>query len=262
MKIAGNTVGTTTPRANLLQEDPKKADFVKGKELIEQLIEEHTTGGSSGASFYELDVREFVTIEFPGTYQVEQQFDITDNVSLDELQAAIDAGKPVKVLCRAKIDLAVTSTHELCVTLNQEAKSNGDRILSGIGLDLMYPVADIFECHFFRLYVNETGVAFSFTPAALNFQLNQMVRSVNGTAPDAAGNVDVAKATAEEVIAAIPMVTAVTVTEAADGTVTMTNTFDNGNTDTFVISPDASGNPVKLTVNGVEIPITWTEATA
>jgi hypothetical protein len=32
MKIKGNTVGTTMPRANLLQEDPKMADYVFGRE--------------------------------------------------------------------------------------------------------------------------------------------------------------------------------------------------------------------------------------
>jgi hypothetical protein len=55
---------------------------------------------------------------------------------------------------------------------------------------------------------------------------------------------------------------AVSVTEATDGTVTMVNTYEDGKTETFVVSPDASGNPVKLTVNGTEVPITWTEATA
>lgn len=32
MKIIGNTVGTTIPKPNLMQTDPKKGDFVKGKE--------------------------------------------------------------------------------------------------------------------------------------------------------------------------------------------------------------------------------------
>lgn len=34
MKIIGNTVGTTTPKPNLRQTDPKKGDFVKGKDAI------------------------------------------------------------------------------------------------------------------------------------------------------------------------------------------------------------------------------------
>lgn len=54
----------------------------------------------------------------------------------------------------------------------------------------------------------------------------------------------------------------IAVTESADGTVTMTNTLDNGEPETLVISPDANGNPIKLTYNGTEIPITWTEVTA
>ena len=59
-----------------------------------------------------------------------------------------------------------------------------------------------------------------------------------------------------------PAITAISVTESADGTVTMVNTLEGGGTETLVISPDANGNPSKLTYNGTEIPITWTEATS
>ena len=34
MKIRGNTVGTTMPRANWNQDDPKKADYIIGKESV------------------------------------------------------------------------------------------------------------------------------------------------------------------------------------------------------------------------------------
>lgn len=57
-------------------------------------------------------------------------------------------------------------------------------------------------------------------------------------------------------------ITAISVTESTDGSVTMVNTLVGGGTETLVISPDANGNPSKLTYNGTEIPITWTEATA
>lgn len=60
-----------------------------------------------------------------------------------------------------------------------------------------------------------------------------------------------------DVAAPTASVTAISVTEATDGTVTMVNTLDNGETETIVISPDADGNPNKLTYNGTEIPITW-----
>ena len=59
-----------------------------------------------------------------------------------------------------------------------------------------------------------------------------------------------------------PAIADIAVTEAADGSVTMVNTLVGGGTETLVISPDANGNPSKLTYNGTEIPITWTEATA
>lgn len=58
-----------------------------------------------------------------------------------------------------------------------------------------------------------------------------------------------------------PAITAISVTESADGTVTMVNTLEGGGTETIVISPDANGNPSKLTYDSTEIPITWTEVT-
>ena len=59
-----------------------------------------------------------------------------------------------------------------------------------------------------------------------------------------------------------PTIRDIAVTEAADGSVTMVNTLKDGGTETLVVSPDANGNPSKLTYNGTEIPITWTEATS
>lgn len=53
------------------------------------------------------------------------------------------------------------------------------------------------------------------------------------------------------------VVSAISITEAADGTVTMVNTTESGNTETIVITPDMNGNPYKLTYNGKEIPIRW-----
>ena len=39
MKIIGNTVGTPLPKPNLLQDDPSKGDYVKGKSVIDTRIE-------------------------------------------------------------------------------------------------------------------------------------------------------------------------------------------------------------------------------
>ena len=55
-------------------------------------------------------------------------------------------------------------------------------------------------------------------------------------------------------------IVSIAVTEAEDGTVTMVNTLEGGGTETLVLTPDESGNPNKLTYNGTEIPISWTEA--
>lgn len=40
MIIKGNTVGTTMPRANWNQNDPKKADYIIGKEIVDKAIED------------------------------------------------------------------------------------------------------------------------------------------------------------------------------------------------------------------------------
>lgn len=39
MKIIGNTVGTTIPKPNLMQTDPAKGDFVKGKEELDKKLD-------------------------------------------------------------------------------------------------------------------------------------------------------------------------------------------------------------------------------
>lgn len=38
MKIVGNTVGTTMPRANLAQTDPKKPDYIIGSDVLDQML--------------------------------------------------------------------------------------------------------------------------------------------------------------------------------------------------------------------------------
>lgn len=43
MKIIGNTVGTPLPKPNLMQSDPKKGDYVKGKEEFQKQINDLAT---------------------------------------------------------------------------------------------------------------------------------------------------------------------------------------------------------------------------
>ena len=47
MKIKGNTVGTTMPRTNYEQTDPKKADYLRGKNVLDQKIEEAKQAGTN-----------------------------------------------------------------------------------------------------------------------------------------------------------------------------------------------------------------------
>jgi hypothetical protein len=53
------------------------------------------------------------------------------------------------------------------------------------------------------------------------------------------------------------VVSSISITEDADGIITMVNTTESGNTETIIITPDANGNPNKLTYNGMEIPLSW-----
>lgn len=46
MIIKGNTVGTPMPRTNYEQTDPAKADFLKGKEVLDQKIAEAKKAGT------------------------------------------------------------------------------------------------------------------------------------------------------------------------------------------------------------------------
>lgn len=82
-------------------------------------------------------------------------------------------------------------------------------------------------------------------------QLVEEIKSLVAASGGSGGNEDTPTAS----------VTAVSVTESADGTVTIVNTLDNGESETIVLSSDANGNPNKLTYNDNEIPITWTEVT-
>lgn len=53
-------------------------------------------------------------------------------------------------------------------------------------------------------------------------------------------------------------VTAISVTEGADGTITMVNSIP-GRTETIVLEPDEHGNPGQIHYCGIRIPISWRE---
>ena len=56
-------------------------------------------------------------------------------------------------------------------------------------------------------------------------------------------------------------IASISIAEASDGTVTMVNTLEDGETETIVISADADGNPAGMTYNGIVIPLTFTKET-
>lgn len=262
-----------------------------------QDLEEKTDGIEAAISewtgTYELDLRECVKMQPDGESGVEQRYDVTDNVDAEALLEAVNAGRSVRVRCI--LDMGFLGWKQECaVLMTEESGSAGDgsgkRVLSSIGLDMLYATDDMFDYHYFRLYVGTDAdgkayASFSFTPSSLNQTLNRMVRSVNGQKPDLSGNVEISvgegsvksvngnepdesgnvvveTASVDEVLAAIPTVSSVAVTENADGSVTMVNTLSDGSTETIVVTADAEGNPNGLTVNGTAIPLSWTEVTA
>ena len=123
-------------------------------------------------------------------------------------------------------------------------------ITEGMAVTLMATGIEIVktESHegYIRLFVTEVPKADA--PYSLHFD-NACVKTVNGVKPDENGNVVVEGGVGNGV-------KAVSVSEGADGTITMINTLAEG-VEILALTPDADGNPGKLTYNGKEIPISW-----
>lgn len=51
MKIKGNTVGTTMPRSNWNQSDPSKADYIKGKDAVDEAISKAQSTADSAVTY-------------------------------------------------------------------------------------------------------------------------------------------------------------------------------------------------------------------
>ena len=191
---------------------------------------------------YTLDLRDFVTVQYPGENEAEQLFSVTESIDAAALMEAIQVGRTVKIECRLGYAIGplqyTADIHVLLTDMVAQENSDGDRrILAGIGHDFINGVSDKLVYHLYKLYVG-TGddgalyVDFGFTPA-----VSQGQQEGSG-----------------------PAIVDIVVVERLDGTVTMVNTLEGGGTETLVLTPDESGNPNKLTCNGTEIPISWTEA--
>lgn len=59
MKIVGNTVGTTLPKPNLMQDDPSKGDYVKGRD---EFLEQIPGGPGGGYVLTEADKQEIAEL--------------------------------------------------------------------------------------------------------------------------------------------------------------------------------------------------------
>ena len=79
-----------------------------------------------------------------------------------------------------------------------------------------------------------------------------------GTAPSEAPDIYAAlSARVEALENQVRALAGVSITEVADGTVTMVNTLSDGEKETIEIGADADGKPNSLTYNGVDIDFEW-----
>ena len=126
MKIIGNTVGTTMPKPNLMQTDPTKGDFVKGKEAIskkldaEKLPEAINTALAQAKASGEFDGKDGETpIIHPLTFKgaVNATYDGSEAVEVEIPQGGGGSGGG-KAKTEKLIDVTLTeATASLSVTL-------------------------------------------------------------------------------------------------------------------------------------------------
>lgn len=257
MKIRGNTVGTTMPRANWDQEDPKKADYIKGRDKVNKAIEDAQTAADdaqTAADDAQTAADNAKTAADNAQTAADNAQTAADNAKTATDNHAADLENPHGVTPaqigaqaqhrRALVTLAAADWANNKQTVAVDFATTGNTIFaspdpdsydayaeSGIQVTEQADGSVTFECE-------------NVPAADIDVNLAIFTDGIGG----AAGGNDYA-------------VTAISVTESADGTVTIANTLDNGEPETLVISPDANGNPSKLTYNGTEIPITWNEVT-
>lgn len=163
MKIKGNTVGTPSPRANLLQTDPKKADYVVGRDIIVQ-----TVNGVAP------DENGDVSVEIPEGSQVE----IVDDLETADSTKALSANMG-KIL-RVKIEDDVLTLEKA----TQAALAQRVQTVNGVGPDGDGNVtveADVTD--------EQISAAVDAYMAENPADVSGVVKTVNGTAPDENGEV-------------------------------------------------------------------------
>ena len=237
----GHVKLTDDPSSNATANDGVAVSPIGLSKALENFAPQQNEGNMDCVGNYVLDLRDFVTVQYPGENETEQLFTVTESIDAAALMEAIQAGRTVKIECKLGYAIGpiqgTPDIHVLLTDMVAQGNSDGDRrILAGIGHDFLYGVEDKLVYHLYKLYVG-TGddgalyVDFGFTPAVSQGQQESG-----------------------------PAIVSIAVTEAEDGTVTMVNTLEGGGTETLVLTPDESGNPAMLTYNGTEIPISWTEA--
>ena len=187
-------------------------------------------------SVYELDLRDSVVVNVSGEAQ---EHDITDKVDVDKLINAIETGQTIKVLYGATFTiLRYDMSVEMTETINF---GSGSWSLGGLGVSIEYNQGSVYDYIYTKLSIDTNSDG---TKSCKLIYADSLMKSQ-----------------VQSYLDVLPTVTAVSVTENADRSVTMVNTLSDGSTETIVVTADADGNPNGLTVNGTAIPLTWTEVT-
>ena len=188
---------------------------------------ENVTAGSAGSMVIGLDISEWVSIDFSD--RDGKKYYLTDYVDSAELLKQMNAG----YMFRVKVMGIDNTPHTIILdALHSIPVGDGVKtICSGTTSNIYH---DAYSNYSLNIEVGNDGTYTTWFSAY----------------PRLSGE------SAEQ-----PEIVSIAVTEAADRTVTMVNTLEGGETETIVISADADGNPNKLTYNGKEIPIAWSEVT-
>ena len=175
-KIRGNTVGTTMPRSDLNQTDPKKADYVKGRERI-ITIEEEIASIKADVYYQDIAITLFACPGAGKTYEMGQSVaapPITWSLNKEPASQSLN-GESLGVDVRSKAysgNITSNKTYTLTVTgqKGETAKQSGSyTFYNGVYYGLLADGATIDSAAILTLnkkVQGSRGVTFTATPTS------------------------------------------------------------------------------------------------
>lgn len=149
MIIRGNTVGTTMPRTNYEQTNPKKADYLKGKDVLDQKIEEAKKAGTdaqTAASNAHTAANNANSAAVKAQTTADNAQDTANNalVAAGNAKTAADNAQAAADNAQATADVKVSKT-EVTVTLSADGWVNNTQTVNAVGVtasSLVIPAPD------------------------------------------------------------------------------------------------------------------------